>query len=158
MSVEVEFLLNKASEAEVAGHLKACDANFVPPLNERANINNYTRKIVSKSTRFEAWSNGELVGLVAVYCNDQKNLIAYITSVSVLKKWTGKGIATCLISRCIVHAKTSGMRQIDLEVANDNTAVIRLYKKSGFVVGITKAPIVTLSLYLKSGENHDQKA
>lgn len=152
MSVVVEYLSNKASEAEIAEHLSCCDADFIPPLSGRVEINDYAKKIASKATRFEAWSGGTVVGLVAAYCNDQKKHIAYITSVSVLREWMAKGISARLISQCIEHAKVSGMRQISLEVACHNTPAIRLYEKNGFVAGKVKAPFVSMDLYLKSGE------
>jgi len=87
--------------------------------------------------------------LVAAYCNDQEKHIAYITSVSVLREWMGKGIAANLMKQCIEHAETSGMWQISLEVASDNTPAIKLYEKSGFVAGKVNAPFVTMDLYLK---------
>ncbi len=155
MSNAVDYLLNKASAAQIADHLLRCDADFVPPLSGRVEIKDYAKKIASKAMRFEAWSGGTLVGLVAAYCNDQGKRIAYITSVSVLKEWTGKGIAARLMSRCIEHAKASGMRQISLEVASENTPAIKLYERGGFVVGKAKTPFVTMNLCLKSGEEHE---
>lgn len=152
MSAVVEYLMNKASEAEIAEHLSRCDVDFVPPLSNRVEINDYAKKIASKATRFEAWSGGTLVGLVAAYCNDQEKRIAYITSVSVLRDWMGKRNSARLISQCIEHAKVSGMRQISLEVARDNTLAIKLYEKNGFVAGRANASFVSMDLYLKSGE------
>ena len=156
MSESVEFGLNKASEAQIVEHLLRCDADFVPPLSDRVEISDYAKKIASKAMRFEAWSGDMLVGLVAAYCNDQEQRIAYITSVSVLREWTGKGIAASLMRRCIDNAKSSGMRQISLEVASDNVPAIKLYEKSGFVAGQTNAPFVTMNLYLKSREENEQ--
>lgn len=158
MSESVEYHLNKASEAEIAEQLSRCDVDFVPLLSGRVEIKDYARKIVSKATRFEAWSGCTLVGLVAAYCNDQEKHIAYITSVSMLKEWVGKGIAARLMSQCIEHVKASGMRQISLEVAEGNTPAIKLYKKSGFVVCKVADAFVTMNLYLKSGEEHEQQA
>lgn len=158
MTAAVEYLSNKATEAEIADHLSRCDADFVPPLSSRVEINDYAQKITSKATRFEAWSGGMLVGLVANYCNDQESRIAYITSVSVLREWMCKGIAANLIKQCIKHAEMSGMRQINLDVASDNAPAIKLYEKIGFVVCKVKAPFASMSLYLKSGEEHEQQA
>lgn len=149
MSKSVEYRLNKASEAEIAEHLWLCDADFVPPLSDRVDINDYAEKIAGKAMRFEAWSGDKLVGLVAVYCNDLEKRIAYITNVSVLRESMGKGIAESLIKRCIEHVKALGMRQVSLEVASDNMPAIGLYEKGGFVVGKTKTPFVTMDLYLK---------
>jgi ribosomal protein S18 acetylase RimI-like enzyme len=158
MNHSIEYLLNKASAAEIAEHLARCDADFVPALSDRVEINNYARKIASKATRFEAWSGGTLVGLVAAYCNDQEKRISYLTSVSVLRAWTGKGIAARLVSQCVEYAKALGIQQISLEVASDNVHAITLYGKSGFVAREANAPFITMSLHLESKEEHDQQA
>ena len=157
MSAVVEYLSNKASTAEIAGHLSCCDTDFVPPLSGRVEITGYANKIVSRATRFEAWSGGTLIGLVAVYCNDLENRVAYITSASVLKAWTGKGIAARLVDQCVEHTKASGMRQISLEVASGNMSAIRLYEKNGFATGKESTPFVSMSLYLNSGERMNSK-
>lgn len=148
MTAAVEYLSNKASQVEIAEHLCRCDEDFVPPLSGRVEIHGYAQKIASTATRFETWSGGTLVGLVAAYCNDRETRIAYITSVSVLKAFTGKGIAARLVKQCIEHAKASGMRQISLEVAIDNAPAIRLYEKCGFVAGTLKPPFVAMDLHL----------
>lgn len=155
MSTAVQYLSNKASEAQIAEHLSRCDADFVPPLSGRVEIDAYARMIASNAARFEAWLGDTLIGLAAAYCNDQENRIAYITSVSVLKAWTGKGIAARLVDQCVEHAKFSGMRQIILEVASGNTPAIKLYKKSGFVAGKANAPFVSMNLYFPSKEEHE---
>lgn len=152
MSAEIEYLLNKASAAEIAEHLVRCDADFVPPLSGRVDIGDYAYKIASKATRFEAWSDGALIGLVAVYCNDQERCIAYITSVSVASEWAGKGIAANLMGRCAEYAEALGMRQISLEVASDNVPAIKLYEKIGFVPGKENMPFVGMILNLKNEE------
>lgn len=152
MSAAIEYLVNKASEAEIAEHLSRCDADFVPPLSGRVEISDYAKKIASMATRFEAWSGGTLIGLVAAYCNDQEKRIVYITSVSMLREWMGKGNSARLMSQCISHAKVSGMRQISLEVANDNLPAIRLYEKNGFVTGKANALFISMDLYLSNGE------
>lgn len=158
MNTVVDYLMNRASVAEMAEHLRLCDQNFVPPLSGRIEINDYAQKIFNSAMRFEAWSSATLVGLVAAYCNNQEKRIAYITSVSVLTEWTGKGIAVHLISLCIKQAKALEMQQICLEVASDNTPAIRLYEKHGFVAINANAPFVTMQLYLNSGEEHEQQA
>jgi ribosomal protein S18 acetylase RimI-like enzyme len=146
MSVAVEYRDNTASESEVAEHLLRCDGEFVPPLSDRLNIPEYADKIVRRATRFEAWSNGVLVGFVAAYCNDQVTRIAHITTVSVMRVWTGQGIAACLINRCVEHARAVGMVEIGLDVAADNAAAINLYKKAGFVAGEWNEPFLSMRL------------
>ena len=157
MSAVVEYLSNKASKEEIAEHLSHCDVDFMPPLSGRVEIKDYAKKIVSKATRFEAWSGGTLVGLVAAYCNDQEKRVAYITSVSVLREWAGKGITARLMGQCIEHVKASGMRQISLGVSSDNTPAIRLYEKSGFFADKANSLFVGMNLNLKRGEEHEEQ-
>jgi ribosomal protein S18 acetylase RimI-like enzyme len=155
MSEMVEYCLNKASEAESAEHLWRCDAHFVPPLSGRVAIDDYAKKITSRATRFEAWSGGTLVGLIAAYCNDQVNSMAYITSVSVLCEWKGKGIAGHLMKRCIEHAGALGMREIRLEVAKGNRLAIRLYEAHGFVADTKAGLLGTMHLRLRNREDNE---
>jgi len=152
MNTSIDFLLNEASSELVAEHLSRCDSDFVPPLSERVKIIDYAEKITSNATRFEAWSGGMLVGLVAAYCNDYVKRTAYITSVSRLAAWGGKGIASHLMKWCVDYVKALGMQQISLEVASDNKVAIELYEKIGFVAGKTKALFVTMNLDLENGE------
>jgi ribosomal protein S18 acetylase RimI-like enzyme len=149
MKASIEYLLNKASTAEIAEHLTCCDADFMPPLSRRVEIESYAQKIASKAVRFEAWSDGTLVGLVAAYCNDEEKRIAYVTSVSVLRAWTSRGIAARLMAVCVEYAKASGMRQISLEVARGNTRATRLYERFEFVKGSGTTPFITMDLCLK---------
>jgi ribosomal protein S18 acetylase RimI-like enzyme len=121
----------------------------VPTLSGRVDIETYSRKIASRAARFEAWSGGALVGLVAAYCNDLETGIAYITSVSVLREWTGRGVAANLMKRCVEYARASGMRQLSLEVARDNSPAIKLYEESGFIADGADAPFVRMKLSLE---------
>lgn len=155
MTQVVEYQLNKATEIEIAEHLRICEADFIPPLSGRVEINDYAQKIARRATRFEAWSGGALVGLVAAYCNDLEQRIAYITSVSVLHEWNGKGIAAHLMKICINYVKAAGLGQISLEVGNDNVPALKLYERHGFVASKSKPPFVTMDLYLKSREQHE---
>lgn len=148
----VEYCLNVATSDEIAEHLRKSDADFVPPLSGRVEILDYARKITNHATRFEAWAAGTLIGLVAVYNNDFEARIAHITSVSVIREWTGKGIASRLLAQCIEHAKASGMRLISLEVARDNGPAIKLYAKYGFIVNEAESPVARMGLHLKDGE------
>lgn len=132
MSDAIEYCVNRASLAELIAHLSRCDDAFVPPLSGRVVIDAYARKIMDKAMRFEAWRAGELVGLVATYCNDAEKRTAFITSVSVLPSWQGQGIAVQLMTRCIDHVRQEGFGCIELEVDRRNVAAVALYEKYGF--------------------------
>lgn len=154
MNSIIEYQLNNASKDEIAEYLLSCDKDFIPPLNTRVKIVDYAKKIVDKAMRFEAWTSGQLVGLVAAYCNDKENQIAYITSVNVVSTSTGKGIASHLISRCVEYAKGVEMVQVSLEVDKGNAPAIRLYEKCGFIICLNKMSVITMSLNLRNGEQY----
>jgi ribosomal protein S18 acetylase RimI-like enzyme len=149
MSVNVKFEENMASEEQIAEHLSHCDAYFVPRLSDRVEIVEYAEKIANKAMRFEAWAGGSLVGLVAAYCNDRKTCISYVSSVSVLREWSGKGIAVRLMEHCIEYARTIGFWQISLKVGGDNVPAIGLYEKLGFVMRTSDRVFITMNLDLR---------
>lgn len=149
MSDTIDYRKDNASEGDIVAHLEECNADFMPRLSDRVVIRDYANKIVGNAARFEAWSGHKLVGLIAAYCNDQKQRTAYITSVSVLRAWTGLGIAADLLAQCVEHAKVSRVQQINLEVAQANTSAIKLYEKSGFTVSKAGKAFVDMNLDLK---------
>lgn len=146
MSDRIEYRTNTASAAQIAAHLTQCNDSFIPKLSARVDICAYADKLASKAVRFEAWSEDVLIGLVAAYCNDLEQRTAFITSVSVLPEWTGKGIASALLAQCIAHVRELRMRRLQLEVARDNQPAIKLYERHGFVIGNSDAQFVTATL------------
>lgn len=132
MNDSIVFIFNRTNIEQIADHLHVCNDFFIPPLSERVVIDDYARKIFENADRFEAWAGGILIGLVAVYCNDKKLRVAYITSVSVLQSWQGEGIASQLINKCLAYIKSLGFERVDLEVHQKNESAISLYRKHGF--------------------------
>jgi len=148
VNAPIEFRVNQATRRELAEHLRACDADFVPPLSGRVDMEEYSGRIATCAIRFEAWSGGQLVGLVAAYCNDPAGIAAYVTSVSVLRNFTGHGIGAQLLKRCVAHARLQKMRKIGLEVFRGNTVAIRLYEKCGFEFARAESSSLTMVLRL----------
>jgi ribosomal-protein-alanine N-acetyltransferase len=152
MSDPVEYRIGQASEAEIATHLKSCDDGFVKQLSDRGDINSYAHKIADKAHRCEAWTNSGLAGLVAVYCNAQERNTAFITSVSVLPGWQGRGIALRLMEDCIEHVFRLGFAYVELEVARNNKAAITFYGKRGFTIIDQPGLMLKMTLDLGGGE------
>jgi ribosomal protein S18 acetylase RimI-like enzyme len=148
----VSYAAGAATADEIAAHLVRCDARFEPPLSARVDIASYAAKLFARASRFEAWSGGELVGLVAAYCNDLTRGTAYITSVSVLERWAGLGVAATLLRRCIDHAKLEGFRQVRLEVSSSSRGAIRLYEKCGFSAVRLRGSSMTMTIDLEASE------
>ena len=140
----VEYRHNVATAATIEGHLAECDAFFEPRLSLRVELGAYSQKLVSQAERFEAWAGSELVGLVAAYCNDTATGRAFVTSVSVSPRWTGKGLALQLMNECLAHAGALGMTEVRLEVGRMNERAIGLYVKLGFVEVPSSGAMVTM--------------
>ncbi|HZQ59761.1 MAG TPA: GNAT family N-acetyltransferase [Casimicrobiaceae bacterium] len=131
MTTPLAYLRNRASEADIAAHLRRCDEAFVPALGTRVDIDDYAQKLASRSVRFEAWHD-ELVGLLAVYCNDEARQLAFITSISVLPHWRRRGIASHLLHDCVRYLRQGGFAQVQLEVDARNAAAVAMYARHGF--------------------------
>jgi 2-polyprenyl-3-methyl-5-hydroxy-6-metoxy-1,4-benzoquinol methylase/ribosomal protein S18 acetylase RimI-like enzyme len=153
MSDHFFYRLNRASKTKIIEHLQACDASFSPPLSTRVQIKDYARKIECNAMRFEAWKDDRLVGLVAAYFNDHLRRIAYITSVSIVEEFVGKGVANILLKRCVDYAKSSGIYKISLSVSKKNISAIELYKKNSFILDIEDGSNINMHLYINRGES-----
>jgi ribosomal protein S18 acetylase RimI-like enzyme len=133
MNEQVAFSRNKSSYEQVLAHLNVCDSDFVPPLSQRLSVSAYALKLMDKAVRFEAWCDTDLVGLIALYCNDSSKSRAFITNVSVIPQWQGRGVAGLLLGHCADAMCQLLFKTIELEVDEQNSAAIGLYKKFGFV-------------------------
>lgn len=146
------YKTKNASEVEIALHLKECNKNFCPPLEHRINIGEYAKKLFNQSITFEAWDRRTLIGLIAVYINNQSSENSgYITNVSVNTNFMGNGIATTLMNQCIEYAKQHNINEISLEVSNSNYQAFKIYTKFGFnkIVTGDNSKLMKLSLLKK---------
>ena len=127
-----EYATQRAGVGAVLRHLQACDAAFHPPLSARVDLAVYADKLAEHALRMEAWVGGELVGLVAVYCNAPDRGTAFVSNVSVLPGYTGQGIARQLMRNAIAHVRALNFATLSLEVDPRAVAAIRLYAALGF--------------------------
>lgn len=130
--VNIVFKIKTAGAHNVLIHLNKCKDNFIPVLDKTVDITEYSKKIVENSVTFEAWINKELIGLIAAYFSDKENHSGFITNVSVVSKYAGKGLASELLKNCIHYAIEKNFKEINLEVSHKNEQAIRLYKKHDF--------------------------
>ncbi len=126
------YKIKTATGKDVCGHLEKCKEAFTPALDKKVNIAEYSKKIVENSITFEAWANKELAGMIAAYFNDKKNYTGFITNVSLISEYAGKGIASRLLENCIRFAKDKGFKEIVLEVNAASLPAIKLYTKNHF--------------------------
>lgn len=107
------------------------------------------KKIAQNSVTFEAWLNEELVGLIAAYINDEKKQTAFITNVSLIKEFGGRGIASQLLTNCIIFTKAQNFKEIVLEVNGKNLQALKLYEKFHFSEKATKGDLKIMHLNLQ---------
>lgn len=132
MSEQSTYSVNRSSASKITAHLLRVDACFEPALGSRVDIPTYAQKLHDRAVRIEAWAGGELIGLVAVYCNQPDRSKAFVTSVSVWLECQGQGIAGRLMRQCIEHMRGLEVDQIELEVDKRSLSAIALYQKLGF--------------------------
>jgi len=149
MTTLVDLKVDTASAPAIAEHLRRCDEDFVPRLSDRVEIDEYSRKIVRRATRFEAWASGSLVGLVAAYFNPDRQT-AFITTVSVDPGHRNRGLASRLVAQCIAYAEERGESRVQLEVDGANGPAIDLYKAQGFRVAEVNERTLSMNRDLRS--------
>jgi ribosomal protein S18 acetylase RimI-like enzyme len=142
----IEFREGTATQEDIQAHLEGCDADFSPRLSLKVDVGDYSRKISASAQTFEAWSGDTLVGLVAAYMNDSRTRNGFITNVTVAKAFTGRGIASALLDRCLDRSRQEGMQVIGLEVSIESRKAIRLYEKLGFSELERRGEIVLMRL------------
>ncbi len=131
MANELNYTHNTASAADIEQHLTFVNADFIPPLDTRVNLNAYALKLADKAVTFEAWDGKQLAGLIAAYMNAEGRF-AFITSVSVLTEYLGRKVAAQLLQNCIHYVTLQQFTHIKLEVNKNNLAAIHFYKKYNF--------------------------
>lgn len=122
---------NKAPLADIIRHLKTCSSSFIPPLGDRVDIESYAVKLHERAERFEAWTNVDLVGLVAIYI-DCATAVAFVTNVSVDPALRRTGVASSLMMQAIDFAANAGCTIMELSVNEQNESAVASYNRLGF--------------------------
>ena len=104
-ALNIKYKIKTAVKKEIYFHLKECEDNFNPPLGDRVEIKEYSKKIFENSITFEAW----------------------------LDNYMRSGIASKLLNMCITYARQNNFKEIRLEVNESNNNGFNLYKKFNFI-------------------------
>ena len=121
---------------ELKQSLYDADKDFVPPLSERVNLDEYAHKLI-KIARFvtERDINGNIKGIVAYYVDDKESPNGFVTHVATKKEYRHQGIAKRLMARTISNCKKAGKTGVDLQTSNPDA--LHLYQGMGFEVSST---------------------
>ena len=100
--------------------------------SQEDNLITYTKKIVLHANITIASNEKVDIGLVAIYCNDDNQIMSYITVIAVDKYYQGQRIGQKLIDTSIKNAKRNGFKVIKLEVNINNIHAIDFYTSHNF--------------------------
>lgn len=95
------------------------------------NLDIYAQKLLTQAENYCARLQNNIVGFISLYANQRHT--AYISIIAVKKGNKRLGIGSMLINKAIEIATEKGMKQIKLEVDNQNVSAIAFYKMHGFV-------------------------
>jgi len=148
-TIEIIYHKNTSSYQEILHHLSEVETSFIPILSETVSLYEYAEKLFNKSIRYECWNKKRLIGLIAIYRNDNEN-IGYITNVSVVEEFSGNKIATKLMIDVLNYSKEHGLSRLDLHVNEANNRAISFYKLFGFKLRSLNSSKLLMSLEIKS--------
>ena len=126
----MEYKKGFSSEGIFTSFMKENYRQFSIEFENMCESSHYAHKLFTKSTRYECWDNGNLVGVLCSYFNENGHFV-YIPYLCVLLQYSGRGIASKLMENLIGDSIKS-YSYIDLEVRKGNYRAYQFYKRKGF--------------------------
>ena len=77
--------------------------------------------------------DGNIIAFLLLYCNKFDTLEAYICNVYVEEQFRGCKLSKILVEEAIAICKSRNFKTINLDVAENNIAAIKVYSQCGFV-------------------------
>ena len=106
--------------------------DFVPPLLDRLDIEQFYSKIKLLANIITCRVNNKLVGLCVFYCNDTNTFQSYLTLIAISAQHRGKGIASQLCLRMEKSAATCGMTHLSMHT--NNPIALHMYQHLGYSI------------------------
>lgn len=106
---------------------------FEVPLSALFNIESVLQKVAAYGCFLEAYAT-ENLGFVALYANDLKDRIGYVTLIGVKEQVQCQGVGKALLNACEAVARSREMNSLKLEVSKTNEKAVSFYKKQGFII------------------------
>lgn len=108
------------------------DYDFPTPLSRKVDLKEYAVKLSELAFVSASIRGNDIVGCVAMYCNNIDERFAYIPLVAVDKPFRGKHISKALMMNAIVYARENGFKTIGLHT--ENQVALNLYLSLGFII------------------------
>lgn len=141
--------VNRINLSELIELHTLCDKDFIPPLSDRVDIRSYCEKLVRNAELITCSSASGVEGVLAIYCNDQVNKIAFISSVCVHPRARGRKIGSAMLDHAIRYAGQMGMTTVRLETGSANAPAIRLYRSRGFIITADKDDVAVMETEIR---------
>jgi D-cysteine desulfhydrase len=106
------------------------------PLGSNVNLESCVSNLIMHADVACAVMDGETVGFLAMYPDDQETQCAHISVIAVKPKQQGRGIGKAMLSRALGLARQWGMKTVGLDVSADNKAAQQLCRSLGFHVHV----------------------
>ena len=129
----MHFTIERSSdEGRIEAFLSENDAQFVPPLSSRVDINQYSIKLARSAVNWFATARGHDVAHAAMYANDATGRQAFVSSLAVAAQHAGKGLGHALLTACVEHARSVRLASVELDVDSSNRSARNFYSQHGF--------------------------
>jgi carbamoyl-phosphate synthase large subunit len=133
-NISIRKMENTKLEIEkLSSFLHLLDRAFFVPLSETVNIDSYSTKVLSQGVVLIAEFEGQLIGALLGYVNDQTSCMGYISTFGVLEKFRSHGIGKRILAVMQETCIENAMKYMCVYTHKANKAGIKFYKRNGFV-------------------------
>lgn len=114
------------------------EKQYDPSINENCVISRFYEDIISNDSNIllVAEIDNKIIGYLYGYIVDNGNTyldkVSKLDALYIIKEYRKNKIATKLINEFKSWSLKNGVKYIELQVLNDNTSAVNLYKKEGF--------------------------
>lgn len=114
---------------QILEFLEAVSSDFVPPLDQEVDLEEYAKKLSANSKVF--YQGDDHKAMACVYCNRPPD--AFLSMIAVKAEHRGKRYFYQIMQDMMQYLVGEGFTKLKLEVNVANTTAYNVYKKLGFV-------------------------
>ncbi len=138
-----QYSIKKINTADEIASMMAQIPDMVARLEKRTDPAEHYKKLAAHAENFILFSEDEACAYAAIYANDMKEQVAFITFIGCIPSKRHMGYGQILYDYVCDYARTKKMKVLRLEVAIDNVNAMGFYKKNGMhEVGKTKHGLI----------------
>lgn len=133
---------SESSAQDLWSFMRRVDQDFDPPLAERVDLVDYSRRLLARAEVLVALDVGRVpVGFAACYCNDFTTKVGDLSYLAVVPEARNQGVAVALVETCLDTAARSGMTSVRTRTPARNQRLVEFYSAHGFELTGFGAPL-----------------